>query len=159
MNTPAKPYRGFMILRADYGSSRWAAELNGVRVEFETKCRDMTGTIVTTSRFRFATRRDLLAAIDAHLATEAAAESGRQRFESHYGREAIEVSAECPTRAIRWLLGKIHVGTSDAEIEAEIRRRANPATDARWTEEFTAEAVRFALWEAEENRALYRMCA
>lgn len=158
MNTPAKPYRGFTILRADYGSRRWSAELNGARVEFETKCRDGS-EIVTTLRSLFTTRRDLLAAIDAHLAIEAAAESGRQRFESHYGREAIEVSAECPTRAIRWLLGNIHVGTSDAEIEAEIRRRANPATDARWTEEFTAEAVRFALWEHAENRALYRMCA
>jgi hypothetical protein len=158
MNTTAKTYRGFTILRADSGSHRWSAELNGSRVEFETKCRVGPET-VTTLRSLFASRRDLLAAIDAHIAIEAAAESGLQRFESHYGREAIEVSAECPTRAIRWLLGNIHVGTSDAEIEAEVRRRANPATDARWTEEFTAEAVRFALWEAEENRALYRMCA
>ena len=152
MNT----YRGFTIVKHDRGSHRWHAEMDGARVEFPRgKIRDAAGTVAEYQGAYFTTRRDLYQAIDRHLAES----SGVQRFESGDGREPIEVSRECPAAAIRWLLGNVHVGTPVEEVEAEIRRRVNVATDPRWTPEKIEEALRFARWEHAENRALYNMVA
>lgn len=151
-----KTYRGFTIVKADRGSHRWHAELDGSTAEFPRgKVTDADGSIVTYYGAYFTTLRELRGAIDLYRANE----SGVQRFESGYGREAIEVSRECPTAAIRWLLGRVYVGTPFEEIEAEIRRRINVATDPRWTPEKVDEALRFARWEHAENRALYSMVA
>lgn len=144
-------YRGFNIVKANHGSHRWHAELDGTHVEFRRgKVSDSSGTPCAYEGAYFTRLRDLKAAIDAYRAME----SGVQRFESRYDRDPIEVSPECPTVAIRWILGRMHVGTPDAEIEAEIRRRVTEKTDPRWTPEKLDEAVRFALWEHAENRAL-----
>lgn len=82
-----------------------------------------------------------------------------QRFQSHYGRRPITVSVECPTRAIRQRLGNTHVGTPAATIEGLIRCQVSAQRGLGkpgWTPEREQEAVRFALWEHEENAAQYR---
>ena len=66
-----KTYRGFTIVKADRGSHRWHAELDGSTAEFPRgKVADANGSIVTYYGAYFTTLREL--------------------------REAIEVSRECP---------------------------------------------------------------
>ena len=55
-----------------------------------------------------------------------------------------------PQGSIRWLMGRVHVGTPDAEVEADMRRRC-----AKATKEQTAACVAFALACHKENRELY----
>lgn len=53
---------------------------------------------------------------------------------------------------IRWLMGRVHVGTSNAEVERDIRERC---TKAGATEAQTAECVAYALKCHKDNRKLY----
>jgi hypothetical protein len=83
----------------------------------------------------------------------------RQSFRSKYGRKGITVPAECPTYAIRRRLGRVHVGTSFEDVETMIResvahsRNADP--NGLWTAKAERDAIRFALWQHEENSASY----
>ena len=84
-----------------------------------------------------------------------------QSFRSQYGRKGIRVSDRCPTRQIRWKLEQTHVGKPLEEIEAMVRaavarRRDEGGLGLEWTDELEREAVRFARWQHEENRAEYR---
>jgi len=56
-----------------------------------------------------------------------------------------------PQQSIRWLMGRVHVGTPDAEVEADMRKRCSKAT-----EEQAAACVEFALACHHENQGLYR---
>lgn len=55
-----------------------------------------------------------------------------------------------PQGSIRWLMGRVHVGTPDAEVEADIRKRLPDAT-----EEQKVECVKYALACHRENQDLY----
>ena len=57
-----------------------------------------------------------------------------------------------PRNDIRWLMGRVHVGTSDAEIEADIRARCS---DPAYTPEIIQEAIDYALLCHRENQNLY----
>lgn len=81
-----------------------------------------------------------------------------QTFKSQYGRKGIRVSDVCPTRQITHVLGRTHVGTSVESVETTIRdavARRREIGQTEWTAELEEEAVRFALWRHEENRAEY----
>jgi len=56
-----------------------------------------------------------------------------------------------PKGGISWLMGRVHVSTSDAEIEADIRRRLPQAS-----EEQLSECVKYAIACHRENQGLYR---
>jgi hypothetical protein len=63
-----------------------------------------------------------------------------------------KVPSYVPQGPIRWLMGRVHVGTPDVEIEADIRRRMvknNP------TEEQMRACVDYALACHRENQGLY----
>lgn len=64
------------------------------------------------------------------------------------------VPAYVPKGSIHWLMGRVHVGTPDAEVESDIRRRLaeNPAC----TEEMLSECVKYAIACHRENQGLYR---
>lgn len=82
-----------------------------------------------------------------------------QNFKSQYGRKGISVSVECPTRSIRHHLGSVHVGTPNSKIDAMIRDQVTIQRESGnddWTGRREEEAVRFALWEHEENGAQYQ---
>jgi hypothetical protein len=59
-----------------------------------------------------------------------------------------------PKGSINWLLGRVHVGTSDADVEADIRSRL--AKNPNCTEEMMAECVKYAIACHRENQDLYR---
>ena len=73
-----------------------------------------------------------------------------QKYISEYGRNW---RVETPREDIHWLMGRVHVGTPDSEVEADIRRRC---TDPVYTPELIQEAVDYALLCHAENRDLYR---
>jgi|HubBroStandDraft_1064217.scaffolds.fasta_scaffold34755_1 hypothetical protein len=60
-----------------------------------------------------------------------------------------------PQQSIRWLMGRVHVGTSDADIEADMRRRFAKAVANGMTEEQLAECIAYALACHRENQGLY----
>lgn len=81
-----------------------------------------------------------------------------QRIKSQYGRKAIVVSDACPTIAIRRKLGRMHVSTRPGVVEDMVRDAAagqRAGGNDGWTAEAEGEAVRFALWQHDENRAEY----
>jgi hypothetical protein len=57
---------------------------------------------------------------------------------------------EIPEASIRWLIGRVHVGTSDAEIEADMIRRCSTATPQQ-----KRACIKYALKCHRENQALY----
>jgi len=62
-----------------------------------------------------------------------------------------------PRSAISWLMGRVHVGTSDAEIEADIRKRIAEGPQAKlYTESLIKQSVAYALECHKRNRGLYR---
>jgi hypothetical protein len=63
------------------------------------------------------------------------------------------VEADIPRGQIRWLVDRYHVGTPDAEIAADIRKRIGGG--AGWTEAKIEEAVAFAVEVHHENQKLY----
>jgi hypothetical protein len=63
----------------------------------------------------------------------------------------METENLVPEAAIRWLLGRVHVGTPDAEIEADIRQRTSRAT-----KKVQDACVAYALKCHRENQDLYR---
>ena len=72
------------------------------------------------------------------------------KFAQEFGRNW---HVETPRGDIHWLMGRVHVGTPDAEIEADIRGRC---TDPAYTPEIVQEAVDYALICHRENQGLYR---
>ena len=76
-----------------------------------------------------------------------------KRIKSQWGRASITISDKCPTQSIDYIVNRLHVGTSDAEVEADIRGRATGRDN--WTPELIDEAVRYALWRHAENRGQY----
>ena len=58
-----------------------------------------------------------------------------------------------PVGSTRWLVNRLHVSTSDAEIEADMRRRVADRPD--WTPELVAQLVACALECHRENQRLY----
>jgi hypothetical protein len=63
---------------------------------------------------------------------------------------------QVPQGSIRWLLGRVHVSTSDAEVEADIRRRLpSKLTAPLITEAQRKACVKYALKCHRENQALY----
>jgi hypothetical protein len=65
-----------------------------------------------------------------------------------------------PTRAVDRMLGRIHVGTPDAEVEATMLRQIEVAigfgaeADA-WTPKIQRQTVRYAVWQHHRNQAMY----
>ena len=57
---------------------------------------------------------------------------------------------DIPKQSIKWLVGRVHVGTPDAEVEADIRRRCSKATPAQ-----LKACIKFALKCHHDNRGLY----
>ena len=57
---------------------------------------------------------------------------------------------QVPEGSIRWLLGRVHVSTPDAEVEADIRLTCSKATEAQ-----RKACVKYALKCHRENQALY----
>ena len=57
---------------------------------------------------------------------------------------------QVPQASIRWLLGRVHVGTPDTEVEADIRRRCTVCTEAQ-----RKAIVKYALKCHHENQGLY----
>lgn len=58
-----------------------------------------------------------------------------------------------PKGSIHWLMGRIHVGTSDAEIESDIRTRLSKNQNC--TEDMMVECVKYAIACHRENQSLY----
>lgn len=58
-----------------------------------------------------------------------------------------------PVGAIRWLVSRLHVGTSNIAVVREFRNRM---TAPEWNKALRKEAYRVALQEHDENRRLYR---
>ena len=84
-----------------------------------------------------------------------------QRFESECGQDSITVSTECPTVSIDFLLGRIHVGETDASMlqELDLAGRSERATAKGaegWSAEKLEEAEGYAIWRHRENGGLYR---
>ena len=59
-----------------------------------------------------------------------------------------------PKGQIGWIVDRMHVSTTDDELAAEIRRRADPAKG--WTEAKIKAAIRIAIAHHNKNRELYR---
>lgn len=70
---------------------------------------------------------------------------------NEYGREWDE---RIPRGALSWLVGRLHVGTCDDEIAADIRQRADGRPE--WTADLVAQAVEYALACHRDNQGLYR---
>jgi hypothetical protein len=85
-------------------------------------------------------------------------------------REGMKMATSRPSKFpripyshIRWLVGKLHVGDSDAEVSGEIESRMRRVTlrgiwrktERKFTEREIKEAVRYALACHEDNRKLY----
>ena len=59
-----------------------------------------------------------------------------------------------PKASIHWIMGNTHVGTSDAEVESDIRRRLSKLQAC--SEEMKIECVKYAIACHRENQSLYR---
>jgi hypothetical protein len=60
---------------------------------------------------------------------------------------------DIPKGQISWLVGRMHVSTSDNAVRADIRKRC---TAPMWTEEKIVEAELYALSVFHEDQDLYR---
>ena len=71
-------------------------------------------------------------------------------YRYEYGKRWDE---HVPRNDIRWLMGRVHVGTCAAEIEADIRDRCakNPA----FTPSLIKQSIAYALECHKRNRALF----
>jgi hypothetical protein len=59
-----------------------------------------------------------------------------------------------PRSTIHWLMGRVHVGTSDIEVEADIRKRLKRNPDA--TPRVVDQCIAYALACHRANQSLYR---
>jgi hypothetical protein len=64
-----------------------------------------------------------------------------------------QISDHIPRGGIEWLMARLHVSTSDAEIRADICSRA---TKAGWNDALREQACLYALHCHRKNQALYR---
>lgn len=62
-----------------------------------------------------------------------------------------KLDARIPTGGIRWLMGRVHVGTPDDEVRADIRERAKVNG---WPAELVPVAEAYALKCHHDNQAL-----
>lgn len=65
----------------------------------------------------------------------------------------MKIVMSIPKQCIDWIVGRIHVGTSDEEVKAEIRKRA---TGPEWTKAKIMEAEMYAIHCHRKNQELYR---
>ena len=72
------------------------------------------------------------------------------KYVTEFGRKW---RVETPRGDIHWLMGRVHIGTPDIEVKADIRSRC---TDPAYTPELIQEAVDYALLCHAENQGLYR---
>lgn len=77
-----------------------------------------------------------------------------QTVESQYGREPITIDDKVPTFHVDWLLGRVHVTTSDAEVARNFRDRLE-RSDTAHPKQLADDVIRYALWRHAENRAEY----
>lgn len=75
-----------------------------------------------------------------------------ERMESRSNPVSHARVTKVPQAEIRWLVGRYHVGTSDADIEWDIRRRAK---GPRWTPAMVKKTVAYALKVHHENQKMY----
>lgn len=61
--------------------------------------------------------------------------------------------ARTPRYDLKWLMGRVHVGTPDSEVETDIRQRCEKSG---FPAKITAESVKYALICHHENKGLYR---
>jgi hypothetical protein len=72
---------------------------------------------------------------------------------SEFGKQWDE---RVPRYAISWLINRVHVGVTDAEIEKSIRERIARSEDAaKFTSSLINQSVRYALECHHRNRDLY----
>jgi len=65
--------------------------------------------------------------------------------------------ARVPRAAISWLMGRVHVGTPDSEIEANIRRRIAKSDSAGlYTPALVRQSIAYALACHRRNGDLYK---
>lgn len=58
-----------------------------------------------------------------------------------------------PTRSIDRYLGRIHVRTPFAVVEAELREAPGLRSDPRWTPRLVDQSIRYARWRHAQNLA------
>jgi len=61
----------------------------------------------------------------------------------------VRLSPDLPQAVIRWLMGRVHIGTPDSEIESDILDRTKA-----WPEAVRKQAVIFAMYCLDETREL-----
>ena len=79
----------------------------------------------------------------------------RQTLTSEYGQDAIDLPAEIPTSALRWILARTHVGTPRRDVLRDTRDRIVAHGDG-YTRTQRHETMRAALWIHEENLRRYQ---
>lgn len=82
-----------------------------------------------------------------------------QTLISQYDRPPLTVDRLVPTVSLRFLLGRTHVATPPADVEAEVRDRivsTRHRAPADWTDDIVEETVAAAVWLHAENLAEYR---
>lgn len=71
----------------------------------------------------------------------------------------FKVDPKVPTRAIDRKLGRVHVGTPDAEVEAMVQEAIDQACQGKqaeqWTKKIQKQTIRYALWRHHQNLAEY----
>jgi hypothetical protein len=68
----------------------------------------------------------------------------------------IKIDPKVPRGDVSWLSGKWHVSMTDAEIEADIRKRCNAPG---YTPSIINQTVAYAIWCHRKNQKLYRYVA
>ena len=64
--------------------------------------------------------------------------------------------AGIPIGHIGWIVDRLHVGTSDDDVRADVRRRLTGATGAPWSEQVIEAAEVIAVAHHRANQADYR---
>lgn len=73
------------------------------------------------------------------------------KYRYEYGKRW---DARVPRRDVNYLMGRVHVGTPDAEVEADIRRRCEGKPG--YTPGLVEQSVRYAIECHQRNRELFR---
>ena len=71
----------------------------------------------------------------------------------YVGEFGMKWDARVPRSAISWLVNRLHVSVTDAEIEQDIRGRC---TAPGYTESLLNQSVKYAIECHNRNRGLYR---
>ena len=80
-----------------------------------------------------------------------------QTLESNHGQPPLIVHMWVPTGALRFILGRTHIGTPMREVLREVRRRMNKSGDADfYTRDIRKDTYRAAIWIHRENIGAHR---